>query len=386
MSITYCVRCVTPSTRPDLTLDESGVCSACRNFESRKDIDWDQRKGELLEILGRYRSGNGSYWDCVIPVSGGKDSVFQVLKMLEFGMNPLCVTASTCHLSDIGRRNLENLKNLGIDLVEFSANPVVRRKLNRIGLIRVGDISWPEHAAIFTIPVRVAVQYRIPLIIWGENSQNEYGGPAAASQNNLLTRKWLYEYGGLLRLEVEDLVGVDGIEARQLIPYTYPTDEQLAEVGVTGIFLGHYLPWDGFLNALRSQSYGFETFQKTVEGSMVNYENLDNYQTGIHDYFKFLKFGFGRATDIASLHIRRQRITREEGLSIVRRHDGKFPLTYLDKSIHEILHPVAVSSVEFQKICDHFTNRELFMTDSAGRLLKDGDFNLTKVNYDNSCA
>lgn len=383
MSITYCVRCVTPSTRPDLTLDDLGVCSACRNYESRKNTDWVQRKRELLDVLGRYRSHNGSYWDCVIPVSGGKDSVYQVLKMLEFGMNPLCVTATTCHLSELGRRNLESLKNLGVDLIEFSANPVIRRKLNRIGLISVGDISWPEHVAIFTIPARIAVQYGIPLIIWGENSQNEYGGHATASQNNLLTRSWLHEYGGLLGMKVEDLVGVDGIEERHLIPYTYPSDEQLGEVGVNGIFLGHYLPWDGFLNALLSQTNGFETFPKTVEGSMVNYENLDNYQTGIHDYFKFLKFGFGRATDIASLHIRRQRITREEGLSIVRKHDGKFPMTYLDKPLYEILYPVGVGSVEFQKICDHYTNRQLFMTDSAGRLIKDSNFSLTKVNYDN---
>lgn len=383
MSIKYCVSCVTPSTRPDLTLDNSGVCSACRSYETRKVIDWDRRKKELLDLLGRYRTKKGSHWDCVIPVSGGKDSFYQVLKMLEFGMTPLCVTSSTCHLSEIGRRNLENIKNLGVDLIEFSPNYNIRKKLNKIGLMRVGDISWPEHVAIFTIPVRVAVQYGIQLIIWGENSQNEYGGPAAASQNSLLNRKWLNEYGGLLGMKIEDLVGVDGIEARHLIAYTYPDDEQLQEIGVTGIFLGHYLPWDGFLNALLSQANGFETFHRTVEGSMVNYENLDNYQTGIHDYFKFLKFGFSRATDIASLHIRRKRISREQGLAIVRKHDGKFPWTYLDKPIHEILHPIEVTSVQFHKICDHFTNQELFMVDSAGRLIKDGDFNLVKINYDN---
>lgn len=383
MSITYCNRCVTPSTRPNLTLDESGVCSACRSYESRKDIDWKQRERELQDILGLYRSKSCAHWDCVIPVSGGKDSVYQVLKMLEFGMTPLCVAASTCHLSEIGRRNLENLKNLGVDLIEFSPNPIIRRKLNRIGLMRVGDISWPEHVAIFTIPVRVAAQYGIKLIIWGENSQNEYGGPAAASQNNLLTSEWLHEYGGLLGLKIEDMIGVDGIEAGHLIAYTYPDDEKLQEVGVTGIFLGHYLPWDGFVNALLAQAHGFETFHKTVEGSMVNYENLDNYQTGVHDYFKFLKFGSGRATDIASLHVRRKRISREQGLAIVRKHDGKFPWTYLDKPLGEILMEIEVSMIEFRKICNHFTNRELFLTDSKGRLVEDEEFNLLKINYDN---
>ena len=233
--------------------------------------------------------------------------------MLQLGMNPLCVTATTCDLSEIGRKNIENIKNLGVDYVEFSPNPLVRRKLNRIGLREVGDISWPEHVGIFTIPVRAAVQFNVPLIVWGENSQNEYGGPAAAAENNVLTRRWLEEFGGLLGLRVSDLSEPMASSARHLIPYTYPSDEELQRVGVTGIFLGYYLPWDGYSNALLAQAYGFTTLSTTVEGSMVNYENLDNHQTGIHDYFKFLKFGFGRATDIACLHVRRGRITREDG-------------------------------------------------------------------------
>ncbi len=383
MTITYCSRCVTPSTRPDLKLDHSGICDACRSFESRTNVDWNLRMQELQELLGRYRSTKGDYWDCIVPVSGGKDSTYQVLKMLEFGMNPLCVMSSTCHLSDIGRRNVENLKNLGVDFVEFTCNPVIRRKLNHIGLTRLGDISCPEHASIFTVPVRVAVQYGIPLIIWGENSQNEYGGPLTASQTNVLNRKWLERYGGLLGLNVRDVIGLEEIDLRHLVPYIYPTDEELEKVGVAGIFLGHYLPWDGFLNALRSQAHGFETFHKSVEGSMVSYENLDNYQTGIHDYFKFLKFGFGRATDIASLHIRRNRITRDEGLSIVRKLDGKFPWTYLDKPLRDIITPIGITPEEFIEICDRFTNRELFLRDSHGMLKKDTEGNLTKINYDN---
>src|SRR4029079_6476335 len=137
----------------------------------------------------------------------------------------------------IGRKNIENIKRLGVDYVEFSPNPVVRGKLNRIGLTEVGDISWPEHVGIFTIPVRAAVQYNIPLLIWGENSQNEYGGPAGAADNNILDRRWPEEIGGLLGLRVSDLIGLDGLEAKHLIPYTYPTDAELARVGVTGVFL-----------------------------------------------------------------------------------------------------------------------------------------------------
>lgn len=224
---------------------------------------------------------------------GGKDSHYQTIRLLELGMNPLCVTATTCMLSDIGRRNIENLKRLGVDYIEVTTNPKVRRKLNRIGLTEVGDISLPEHVSIFTIPVRIAVQMNIPLIIWGFSPQNEYGGPASASENNVLTRQWLEEFGGLLGLRISDLVGRYGIKRKDLIQYTYSSDEELQEVGVTGLFLGYYLPWDGYGNALYAQAHGFETYHKTVEGSIVNYENLDNCQTGIHDYFKFLKYGFG---------------------------------------------------------------------------------------------
>lgn len=197
--IQYCKRCCLPSTKPHLAFDEEGICNACRNYENRKNVDWDERKKELMAILDRYRSKDGSNWDCIIPVSGGKDSTYQVVTMLELGMNPLCVTATTCDLTDIGRRNIENIKKMGVDYIEVTTNRIVRAKLNRIGLLEVGDISWPEHVSIFTVPVRMAVNFNIPLIIWGENSQNEYGGPAAAVENNVLDRRWLEEFGGMFR-------------------------------------------------------------------------------------------------------------------------------------------------------------------------------------------
>src|SRR3990167_5078243 len=192
--IIYCRRCVLPHTKPDLYIDEAGICSACRYFAK-----------------------DNKHWDCVIPVSGGKDSTFQVLKVLQYGMRPLCVTATTCDLSEIGRKNIENLKNAGVDYIEFTANPTIRKKLNRLALIEVGDISWPEHVSIFTVPIIMAVKFEIPLIIWGENSQNEYGGTGAAAKNNYLTRRWLEEFGGLLGLRVADLVNY-GFSEKDLIP------------------------------------------------------------------------------------------------------------------------------------------------------------------------
>lgn len=381
--IQYCSICFLPSTKPDLIFSEAGVCAACKSFQNRDSVDWNARSKEFIDIVKSVPKKSADHWDCIVPVSGGKDSMAQVIKVLELGFKPLCVTATTCDLSEIGRRNIQNIKNLGVDYLEFSPNIKVRRKLNRIGLENVGDISWPEHVGIFTIPIRAAVQYEVPLVIWGENSQNEYGGPAADAENSTLTRRWLEEFGGLLGMRVADLPEIAGFDSSDLIPYQYPSDADLTRVGVTGIFLGHYFPWDGLSNYLISQAFGFESLGKVVEGSIVDYENLDNHQTGIHDYFKFLKFGYGRATDLVSIHLRRNRLTRTQGLELIKRHDGKFPWTYLGKPLSEILRPLDLTVEDFVRLCDQFTNRSLFICDSNGLPIKDINGNLTKINYDN---
>lgn len=380
----YCVSCLYPDTKPDLSFNQDGVCSACTAFASRKEVDWQKRQQQFMEIMNRHAKKDGSNYDCIIPVSGGKDSTYQVIKVLEAGFNPLCVTATTDSLSDIGRRNIENLKHLGVDYLEFTLNPKIRRRLNRLALEQVGDISWPEHVAIFTLPIRVAVQYQIPLIIWGENSQHEYGGPATAQEKNTLDRRWLEEFGGLLGLRVSDLAGQVGITPKDLISYNYPSDQDLQRVGVTGLFLGYFFPWDGYSNALIAQAHGFRTYPHCVEGSLANYENLDNYQTGIHDYFKFLKFGFGRATDIACNHIRRGRLSRSDALQAIRRHDGAYPHSYLGKSLQDILAEIDMSVAEFDAICDRFTNKRLFARNADGSLQRDANKNLIKINYDNA--
>jgi len=236
---------------------------------------------------------------------------------------------------------------------------------------------------IFTIPVRAAVQFGVSLIVWGENSQNEYGGPASASKNNVLNRQWLEEFGGLLGLRVADLTESYGIREADLIPYSYPTDDELAAVGVTGLFLGYYFPWDGFTNYFLSQAHGFKSFGKVIEGSVVDYENLDNHQTGIHDYLKFLKFGFGRATDLVSIALRRERITRNQGLELIKLHDGKYPWTYLGKPLDQILNRIDLTIEEFDAICERFTNKDLFLKDKEGQLLRDSTNSLIKVNYEN---
>ena len=369
--------CLLPSSKPDLYFNKNGVCSACTAFLERPKIDWEKRKVDFLQIVEKFRKHDGN-WDCVVAVSGGKDSTFQVIKMLELGMNPLCVTATTCDESALGRRNIENLKKLGVDHIQVSPNPLVRRKLNRIGLLEVGDISWPEHSGIFTIPFKVAATYEIGLIVYGENSQNEYGGPDSAAKTTVLDRHWLEEFGGLLGLRVSDLADVYGIPRRNLIPYTYPTSEELSKSSVTAVFLGQFFEWDGFSNFEVSAEHGFEPYSQDIEGSFGKYENLDNHQTGIHDYFKFLKFGFGRATDIVSMHIRRGRMSRSEAIAVVNGRDGKFPWSYLGKPLDQILEPLEISVEEFVKVCDKFANREIFLTDASGDLIKDSDGDLKR--------
>jgi len=375
MTVRFCKKCLYPDTKPDLFFDDKGVCSACNNYKARGDVDWDDRRKEFLATVDQYRSKDSTNYDCLVPVSGGKDSTYQVLRLLECGMNPVCVTATTDQLSDIGRRNIECIKKLGVDYIEVSLNPVVRRKLNKLALIEIGDISWPEHVSIFTVPVRIAVQLGVKLIVWGENPQNEYGGPAAAGQKNVLDRRWLEEFGGLLGLRVSDLPEM-GYEKRDLIQYTYPTDAQLQAAGVTAIFLGHYFPWDGYANALYAQAFGFETLPNVVEGSLANYENLDNHQTGIHDYFKYIKYGFGRATDIANNHIRRGRISRADGARMVKRHDGQFPSTCLGMPIEKTLAEIDMTLDEFIAVCDRFTNKKIFRCNDRGEPIKDKNLNL----------
>jgi N-acetyl sugar amidotransferase len=381
--INYCIKCCLPATKPDLYIDKDGLCAACLNFDNRIEVNWDSRESEFKNLIKDIQETNENGWDCVVPVSGGKDSTAQVIKALEYGLRPLCVNATTCDLTEVGRKNLNNLKELGADLIELGPSLVTRRKLNRIALEIVGDISWPEHVSIFTFPVRVALNFKIPLILWGENPQNEFGGPIGTENtSNAHGKKWLDEFGGLLGLRVSDISEVSDISQSDLNLYTYP-DDAPGLSNIRQVYQGYYFPWDGIQNYLISSSKGFQSYGKFVENSIVEFENIDNFQTGIHDYFKFLKYGYSRTTDIVSLHVRRSIRTRNEALDLIRERDGKFPWTYLGKSLKEIISPLGLDIEDFIKICDKFTNRNLFLIDANGELIKDRYGNLTKTNYDN---
>lgn len=375
----YCKNCVMPETKPDLWFDAEGICDACRSAEMKDKIDWDARRKELAAILDRYRSKDGKNYDCIVPVSGGKDSTYQTYVIREeFGLNPLCVTFEPTLPSELGKKNLMNLRNFGLDLLSFEKNPHVYRAMCRETFRRVGDHDWPNHVGIFTIPVRIAVQFKIPLIIWGENPQNEYGGPASSTQNPILDRRWLEEFGGLLGNRVEDMIGVDGIKEKDLLPYMYSTDEELSAVGVTGIFLGYYVRWDARkqVEIIKKKGFGVKE-DGPIEGTYTNYENLDCDLASIHDYPKYVKFGFGRATDHACLDIRNGRLTREEALKLVYKYDGKL----FKNRVQQFLDYVEISEEEFYRVLDSFTNKKIFKVDEKGRPVRDSDGHLIHLTF-----
>lgn len=378
----YCKRCIMPDTRPDQYLNNKGVCNACLSFDFQKKIDWNQRKSDLLNII-KGKNLDQNKWNCVVPGSGGKDSTYQIIRAKELGLNPVFVTASTCDLSKVGRRNLENIKKIGFDVIEISNNSNVRGKINKIGLELLGDISWPEHVSIFTAPVKFALAYNIPLILWGENPQLEYGGPEDSLNNSILDQKWMEEFGGLIGFRVSDLVENHGFKKHELEIYNYPSKEILKQNSILGIFLGYYERWDSLRNYEISKKNGFIDYEHDLEGCYFNFEKIDNYQHGIHDYFKYLKFGFARATDQLSYMIRRGKIDRKEGLKLALKLEGKYPESYMGKSLDKILSKIGVTENNFIKICDNFTNKKIFKTDQSGKLIKNKEGSLTKIKYDN---
>ena len=342
-----CKVCIYPDTRPD-THFVDGVCSGCRSYAERSSIDWAARADALVEILIEAKVRRAPY-DCVVPVSGGKDSTFQVIKMRELGARVLAVNAGTDMLSDIGRRNLDNLKRF-VDVLEWTPCVEVRKKLVRIGLFQVGDMSWPEHLGIWSIPTRIACLMRIPLVVWGEQPQREYATPQGVPPSTRLDGDWVAQFGGMLGLRLFDVVGMEGLTARDLDPFRFPTDEQLVEANVQGVWLGDYLDWDGWKNGFIAQQYGFECLPHPVETSLANYENLDNHVTVLRDWLRFLKYGYSRATDIACNHIRRGRLSREEGLKLAAAAEA-FPTTSLGKPIDEVLEYFHITRRQFMEEC-----------------------------------
>jgi hypothetical protein len=227
----------------------------------------------------------------------------------------------------------------------------------------------------------MAVKFGINVLIWGENPQNEYGGPGKTSSNKFRDLKWVEDYGGMLGLRLSDIMQFLNLDKSDLQWFKYPKNDEIKKINLKGLFLGYYFPWNGYDNFKIAKKNGFIENKKIVEGTLYKFENLDNYQTGIHDYFKYLKYGYSRITDHLSLFIRRGKISRNEAVKIAKRFDGKFPSKYLDKSLKEILKNIDLSEKEFHEICDKFTNTSIFKKHKNGTLIKNKNKDLIKIKY-----
>lgn len=318
----YCTRCCMPESNEGMQFDEMGICQACQSQEQKIRINWVERERELRSLLDRYRA-QGNDYDCIVPISGGKDSTFQLHVLTKiYGMKVLAVTFSHNWFSDTGRYNLQNaIEKFDVDHVMFTPSRALVNKLARKSLFMIGDSCWHCHSGVGAFPLQIAVKYKIPLLVWGE-SIADFSGRATHRDPVL---KFDRDYFTKVSAKVypEAMVG-DGISERDLAPFKLPSVEELEEVGVVGIHLGDYLFWDDErqMEFVRD-AYGWR--EDKVEGTYKRYKSVECRMAGVHDYTKFLKRGFGRGTDHASADVRAGLITRGEGFALARKHDTERP-------------------------------------------------------------
>ncbi|MFW8600411.1 N-acetyl sugar amidotransferase [Desulfobacterota bacterium M19] len=331
----YCARCLYPeNAKPTIIFDEEGVCSGCRYHESRSklEVDWSEREEMFVRIVEEARhmaKQRGNSHDCIVPVSGGKDSHYQVwLLKKKYGLNPLLVTFNHAYNSPSGLRNLENLvEKSGCDHVRYTAGVDSVRRVSRYMLKTVGDLTWHYHAGIRTFPFQIAVKYNIPLIVWGEHGFAELTGIVSLEDFVEFTR-WTRKEHDMRGYEPTDLIGKGGITLADLAPYFYPSDEEIERTEVKGIYLSNFFPWDAKQQAeLMIKEWDFAPVCYERDRTFNLYSKIEDHANDLHDYLKYLKFGYGRATDDASTEIRHGRMTREEGINMVKRYDERIPTT-----------------------------------------------------------
>ena len=346
--------------------DDEGVCAGCRLIESRANIDWKEREKWLEELLSKYR-GKGDY-DCIIPVSGGKDSHYQTYLMKEvYRMNPLLVCYNHTFNTALGLRNLTNLvKQFNCDLVRFTTNPQSARKLSKYMLKKVGDITWHYHAGIQSYPIQVAVQYKIPLIVWGEEGFSELMGMHNQDDMVEFTKKKRQEHS-MRGLEPADILKdpmaiAVGITKKDLAPFYYPSNEEIGAIGVRGIYLSNYINWNAKKQTeVMIKDYNFETAHSKDRTFNIYDKTDDLHASGLHDYLKYLKFGYGRATDDASTEIRHGRMTREQGIEMVMKYDHVRPA-----DLDTFLRFVDMTEDSFLSSIEHLRDISIWRKDAIG--------------------
>jgi N-acetyl sugar amidotransferase len=365
----YCTKCVYPDvSAAPLTFDENGVCSGCRVDAAKPTIDWPRRWELFKELTDEYRSS--SNYDIVIPVSGGKDSYFQThVAVKELGLKALLVTYHGNNYIPEGEYNLYRMRELfDCDHVIVRPGVEVLQKMNRVGFKLQGDMNWHGHCGIFTVPIQVAIRYKVPLILWGEHGFMDLGGMYSFNDFVEFTAKFRLEHA-LRGFDWHDFTdeGLDkagrselkeGLRPKDLLWAQYPSDDEIIDSGARGIYLSFYRHWEANEHTkLVIDKYGWKPAQQPFERTYRMMSNLDDmHENGIHDYLKFIKFGYGRGSDHSCKDIRAGKFTREQGIEMVRKYDHVKPRRDLERWLSY----VGMSEEEFDTICDTFRDPRIW--------------------------
>ncbi len=356
-----CRRCLYPSNHAlNIIFDSEGICSGCRVHEEKDNINWSQKGEKLKYILESYKNKSGNNYDCIIPVSGARDSYFtvHVVKNI-YKMNPLLVSYNKHYNTSVGIRNLANLRiNFDCDIMNLTVNPKTVKKLTRSTLRRIGSIYWHCLAGQTVYPVQMAVKLKIPLIIWGAHQGLDQVGMFSHFDEVEMTRKYRKEHD-LMGYEAQDLINeFDEISIEDVEPYIYPDNLEIEKIGVRGIYLNNYLRWDS-----RTQhedmikKYGYETALQNR--TFDNYNDIDcwNY-SDVHDYIKLLKHGYSKVIDHASRDIRLNLMSREEGIKMALKYSQKQPL-----NLPLFLEWLGITENSFNYIIDQHRNPKIWLRD-----------------------
>lgn len=364
--IKYCTRCLMPDTKPMYSADANGVCSACRAHEQKdaaeNSIDWEARKRTFDRIVDQARSRKAPFYDALVPVSGGKDSLSQIHRLLEYDLRILAVNVDYGIKTDIGRRNLDLVPEMGANLMIYRPEMSLHKRLIRIGFEEYGDPDLLSHTLLHALPLRIALAHDIPLVLLGENSAFEYGGDKELANLDRMTRAWFSRFAANQGRDARYVSEKYDIPMDRLMMYDFPDELETLDT-VRTAFSSHYFPWDSEENLRIAKKYGFEELPHPREGTYRTYVGLDEEINRIHQYFKVLKFGYGRATDHACEDIRNGRLEREKAKELVRRHD-LMPLS--EHSINEFCQFVGLEQKQFLKVVESYRNESIWKKDTDG--------------------
>ena len=321
--IKYCIRCCTPETQEGVDFDELGICTACRSSEEKMHIDWAKREAELSKILEKAKSEAGNNYDCILPISGGKDSFFQAhILTKKYKMKPLAVTFSHNWFSETGVYNLQRcLEVFDLDHIQFTPARGLVNRLSKKSLNVIGDTCWHCHSGVGAFPLQIATKFNIPLLVWGESIAENDGRATYSNPKHTFDRDYFTKVSA--RLTSDEMVG-DTLSSKDLHPFALPSHKEIEESGVWGLHIGDYMFWDEERQTeWIKKEYGWK--ETEMEGAYKGYKSAECIMAGMHDFTCYLKRGFGRSTQQAAVDVRNGLLTRSEAFDLVREYEQKRP-------------------------------------------------------------